>query len=311
MNNHADASPMPKRGSATLGWIAVIVSSLIACFWALWGSIENFHEGWYYRSTLMNLGLMLIQYLSPMLAFVVITVVAIVAPRLGSILYVSIGVLATWFFRGSSWTVVYLSIVTPLMLLAVLFWFGRPHPRRRALWLALGLPGLTLLIAGIGPAIHVFRRVDDGDRGARLVTGNQVALVWAPAGPGWPNRGVSWDEAYRRSRYLKADGLTLADSPQDIWRLPTVEEAVRSQALHGRNCGGSWNTTESKALYLLCTPDKETPLWDPYSRVIYWWTATEAPNGKVYRISYNGQVWTAPKTASWGYLGFRAVKQAP
>lgn len=218
MNNHADASPKPKRGSAILGWIAVVVSSLIACFWALWGIIENFHEGWYYRSTLMNLSLMLIQYLSPMLAFVVIPVIAIVAPRLGSILYVLIGVLAAWFFRGSSWTVVYLSIVTPLMLLAVLFWYGRPHPRRRALWLVLGLPGLTLLIAGIGPAIHVFRRVDDGDRGARLVTGNQVALVWAPAGPGWPNRGVSWDEANRRSRYLKADGLTLADSPQDIWR---------------------------------------------------------------------------------------------
>jgi hypothetical protein len=302
---------MPRQRSNILGWIAVVVSSLITCFWAFWGIIENFHEGWYYRSTFRNLGLMLIQYLSPMLAFAVVTVIAIVAPRLGSILYVLVGILAAWRFRGASWIVVYLNIVTPLMLLAVLFWFGRPQPRRRALWLALGLPSLTLLIAGIGPGIHVFGRVDDGFRGARLITGNQVVLIWAPVGPGWPDAGINWDEAIRRSRYLKADGQTLADSPQDIWRLPTVEEAVRSQALHGRNCGGSWNASESRALYPLCTPDKETPLWDPHSQVIYWWTATEAPSGKVYRISYDGQVWTAPRTASWGYLGFRAVKQGP
>lgn len=302
---------MPKQRTNILGWIAVVVSSLITCFWAFWGIIENFHEGWYYHSTLKNLGLMLVQYLSPMLAFAIITVVAIVTPRLGSILYVLVGILAAWYFRGASWTVVYLTIVTPLMLLAVLFWIGRPQPRRRALWLALGLPCLTLLVAGIGPGIHVFGRIDDGYRGARVVSGNEVKLIWAPAGPGWPDRGVNWDESIRRSRYLNEDGLTLADSPQDIWRLPTVDEAVRSQALHGRNCGGTWNSTEASALYPLCTPDKETPLWDPHSQVIYWWTATGAPNGKVYRITYNGQVWTAPKTVLWGYLGFRAVKQAP
>jgi hypothetical protein len=304
-------APMPKQRSNILGWIAVILSSLITCFWAFWGIIENFHEGWYYRSTFRNLGLMLIQYLFPMLAFAVVTVIAIVAPRLGSILYVLVAILAAWRFRGASWIVVYLNIVTPLLLLAVLFWFGRPQPRRRALWLALGLPSLTLLIAGIVPASHVFGRVDDGFRGARLVTGNQVVLIWAPAGPGWADRGVNWDEAIRRSRYLNSDGQTLADSPQDIWRLPTIDEAVRSQALHGRNCGGTWNSTESSAVYPLCTPDKETPLWDPYSQVIYWWTATEAPNGEVYRITYNGQVLTIPKKVSWGYLGFRAVKQAP
>jgi hypothetical protein len=48
------------------------------------------------------------------------------------------------------------------MLLAVLFWFGRRQPRRRALWLAFGLPCLTLVVAGIGPTIQVFGRVDDG-----------------------------------------------------------------------------------------------------------------------------------------------------
>src|SRR6266508_5706779 len=91
-----------------VGWLAVALSTSIASFWAFWGIIENFHEGWYYCSTFENLGLMLVQYLSPMLAFAVITVVAIVAPRLGSILYLLIGILAAWRFRGASWTVVYL-----------------------------------------------------------------------------------------------------------------------------------------------------------------------------------------------------------
>jgi hypothetical protein len=89
---------MPKQRSNILGWIAVILSSLITCFWAFWGIIENFHEGWYYRSTFRNLGLMLIQYLFPMLAFAVVTVIAIVAPRLGSILYVLVGILAACAF---------------------------------------------------------------------------------------------------------------------------------------------------------------------------------------------------------------------
>jgi hypothetical protein len=29
------------------GWIAVSLSIVITCFWAFWGIIENFHEGWY------------------------------------------------------------------------------------------------------------------------------------------------------------------------------------------------------------------------------------------------------------------------
>jgi len=31
------------------GWIAVGLSAAITCFWAFWGIIENFHEGWYYE----------------------------------------------------------------------------------------------------------------------------------------------------------------------------------------------------------------------------------------------------------------------
>ena len=45
------------------GWIGVGVSTLITCIWALWGILENFHEGWYAETLATNLGLMFIQYL--------------------------------------------------------------------------------------------------------------------------------------------------------------------------------------------------------------------------------------------------------
>ena len=52
------------------GWIAVVFSTAVTSFWAFWGIIENFHEGWYYDSWLSNVGLMLVQYLGPMLIFI-------------------------------------------------------------------------------------------------------------------------------------------------------------------------------------------------------------------------------------------------
>jgi len=66
-----------------VGWIAVGISTAITCFWALWGIIENFHEGWYYESALSNVGLMFVQYPSPMLIFLVVTLISIFWPRLG------------------------------------------------------------------------------------------------------------------------------------------------------------------------------------------------------------------------------------
>ena len=42
---------------AFVGWVAVGISTLIAGFWAYWGSIETFHEGWYFHSIWKNVGL--------------------------------------------------------------------------------------------------------------------------------------------------------------------------------------------------------------------------------------------------------------
>src|SRR5208282_5559612 len=178
---------------------------------------------------------------------------------------------------------------------------------RVAAVIVLGLPLLVVLAFGVEPAIRVAGRMDDGNRGLRLVEGNDLRLEWAPQGPGWPDEGVTWTKAKRRCQYLSANGSTLADTPQDVWRLPTVEEAVKSMARHGHNCGGVWDEELGKAFYVI-TPDKEAPLWNTRSKVIYWWTATELDEERAYMIVYDGKVWSRQKRFGPSYFSFRAVR---
>jgi hypothetical protein len=289
------------------GWSAVGISTALSSFWAFWGGIENFHEGWYYESLLWNLGLMLVQYLSGMLVFMLVALLALSWPRVGAGLHIIMAIGLFWLFGGFT-NSAGLLITVPLALLGLLYWFGRPQPRRLAVGLLVGLPVLTLLLAGAYPAWRVFQRVNDGNLATRIVEGNGVRLVWAPAGPGWPEQGVTWEEAILTCRHLGEDDVDRAAAPQEIWRLPTVDEAVRSMALHGENSGGVWNAQQARASYVL-RPDKETPLWNSFSPVIYWWTATEVDAARAYIIAYDGSVW--PREKQWGpdYLGFRCVKQ--
>jgi len=39
------------------------------------------------------------------------------------------------------------------------------------------------------------------------------------------------------------------------------------------NAGGEWDEASHQATYR-AWPDKESPLWNPHSQIIYWWTAT-------------------------------------
>jgi hypothetical protein len=166
---------------------------------------------------------------------------------------------------------------------------------------------LTLIISGIEPIIRVPQRINDGNLEARLVQGNGVHLTWAPDGPGWPREGVTWEEAQQVCQHLSEDGLTLASAPQDIWRLPTVDEAVRSMTRHDQNSGGVWDAENAEAIYQK-RPDKESPLWNVHSQVIYWWTATEVDEDRAYIIVYDGKVWPRNKQFSPAYLGYRCVK---
>ena len=302
-----DKKLFPDRKFANLfGWIAVGISTVISSIWAFWGIIENFHEGWYFESLWMNLAMMFVQYLSPMLIFIAVTLVSLKWPRLGGSLHVIIALAAIYFFQAFSNAATFL-IIIPLVGLGIMYWFGRPEPKKLAISLAIGLPLLTLIVSGIAPMNRVSQRINDGNLQAVKVSGKGVTLTWAPDGPGWPREGGDWYRAKQTCEYLSEDGSTLKDSPQYIWRLPTVDEAVRSMALHGKNSGGSWNAENAEVSYEI-TPDKESPLWNVHSQVIYWWTATDVDQDKAYIIVFDGKVWPRSKDFGPDYLGFRCVQ---
>jgi hypothetical protein len=299
-------SQLEKRRIA--GWLAVALSTLIACFWAFWGIIENFHEGWYHDSLILNVGLMFLQYLSPMFIFLSLTVLSIAFPRIGGMAYALVGVTLALVLFGWDDAVAMPLIIVPTLVLGILYWYGRPHPRRAAYWVAVGLPLLTLIICGVEPVVRVAGRFNDNNSEARLVEGNQVRLVWAAEGAGWPRKGVTWHDALKRCQHLSADGRTLAEFPQNVWRLPTVEEVVRSMSRHGINSGGSWHEQSRTATYRT-RPDKESPLWNGHSEVIYWWTATEINDEEAFMIAYDGKVWPRRKHFAPDYLAYRCVKR--
>jgi hypothetical protein len=100
------------------GWTAIVIATGIACFWAFWGSIENFHEGWFHSNFWFNVGLMLAQYLSPMLIVMLLCAVVfrwpwLAFPLLGS---TAIGVACFFHLSFSAMTL----ITLPLAAMAVL-----------------------------------------------------------------------------------------------------------------------------------------------------------------------------------------------
>ncbi len=215
-----------------------------------------------------------------------------------------------WFFSGASFSVLAGMIVLPILALGLLYYFGEPQPKKWAYRLIIFVPLIIILAISIPLGIKVSQRINDQDFGARVVAGNDVTLVWAPRGPGWPDKGTSWEEAQRICTYLSEDGTQIMPEPQNIWRLPTVEEAVRSMMIHGQNAGGAWDPLEGKAEYAR-TPDKESPLWDVHSKVIYYWTADTSARDdqRAYIIVYDGGVFDRMKSEGQGYLSFRAVKE--
>lgn len=301
---------MKKDKKSVIGWIAVSVTTALSGIWAYWGAVENFHEGWYSASVWENLFLLFFQYLLITIALVSLAVIILRWKKIGLILHIIAAALSIWFFRGA-FSVTGLMIAIPIIALGLGYYYGEPEPKKWAYRLLVTVPLIIILAVSIPHWIRVSQRVNDNDFGTRTIQGNGFTLVWAPRGPGWPDSGTTWEEAQRICKYLSEDGTEIMDEEQNIWRLPAVDEAVRSMMLHGQNAGGVWDEAEGKARYEQ-TPDKETPLWDVHSKVIYYWTAdtSKKDERKAYIIVYHGGVYEKQKDDGQDYLSFRAVKEA-
>ncbi len=214
------------------------------------------------------------------------------------------------------------------------------------IWYVLALVPPLLVLVGFSAFMLpiVLSRVDDGDRSTRLIEGNGITLVWAPEGPGWnwkqPWGGyLSWQRIalygmppvgvedkpdydwragqfatseemaqYNLCLYLSADGLSLLKTPQNVWRMPTVDEYVRSFTRHGQNAGCVWQREIREQVQCDILPDKETPLWAPDLSPIYYWAADEYNERRGYFVSYNGFVNATLKISGNPRHSYRCVR---
>lgn len=304
----------PPRFRRSAGWLAVTLNGATASLWALWGAVEMFHEGWWRASLLENLAFAPL-YLAPAAIFIALGLLGVLRPHLGALAMLAFTAWFWWWWEVPRRLVSGEQLLLGLVLsgaggwLACLWWWGRVEPRRWALhatWLA---PLVVALAAGAFPGWRALTRQDDGGRGERLVVGRDLELLWVGAGPGWPGRGASWFEAHERVARLAPEGDRLLEFPLHAWRLPTRDEVVRSLSFRGQNAGGTLAPDGASARYRVL-PDKETPLWDPRSEVIYWWTADELGGEQAWSVCYNGTLLPRRKAARMGTLGFRAVRAA-
>src|SRR6056297_1047267 len=269
------------------GWVAVAVSTVISSLWAYWGIVENFHEGWYYDNFFMNVAMMFGQYLLIPIIFMLIAYLSIKWHKLGSILHIIIAVFFVFMFRGATFSVLGTVLVLPALGLALLYWLSEFPKKGRAVLIAIGIPLIIMIALGIPNGVRVATRYNDGNFSIRQVeTNTGKELLWAPQGPGWPERGVNWHEASERCARLSEDGQKLLDEPVNIWRLPTATEVVHSMTRDNENAGGRLIQRTMQPRYEV-NPKKETPLWNPHSKIIYWWTATEEDEDFAYVVVYN------------------------
>ncbi len=330
------------------GYAATVLLALATIQWTFWGFGEMYYEGWW--GTWTNR----LPYLVPMLICWSFALIALTWPRLGGWIIILIGGAFTawrWILQAQQgqltliWAMGWFPISAVFVLIGILFLLDARfrRQRREASWIAprswvrRNVHYLIVLIPALLTAIGVSilflplvsSRFDDGDRGARLIVGNAVTLLWAPAGPGWsegigpsqeagtllPGANLSWSEiafygvpphgygdkpGYEGRnatqsdmqltglcRYLNESGTALMSEPQDIWRMPTTDEIVRSLVRGGENAGCSWDGQSPQAE---CTvqPNKDAPLWDPDASTIYYYSGDEYDQLSAWYVPYTG-----------------------
>lgn len=284
-----------EKTKSIIGWITLVLIFLIIVLWSYWGINEAFHEGWYNTSLLKNLSLTFIQYLSIPIIFLVLSIVAMNYKKVGVWLFVALGIFSMFFFNSNAGKVL---IFIPLLLFALGFYFGEFKHKKRITFSFIAIFLLIILSFGIPQLIRVENRFNDNDFGLRIIEGNGVTLTWASQGIGFPLEGTDWQTAKDNCAKLNEDG--------DNWRLPTREEIVRSMTRNNNNARGIIDS-EGNPKYEI-KPDKETPLWNPHSQVIYYWTNESKDEKRAFLVAYNGYILDRSKTSSPAYQGYRCVK---
>jgi len=221
--------------------------------------------------------------------------------KIGSGLFIALGILALFFFDSNAGRVL---ILIPLLLFASGFYFGDFKHKKIITISFTAIFILIILSFGIPQLIRVENRFNDNNFSLRFIEGNDISLTWAPQGVGFPLNGTTWQCANDNCARLNKQGTKL-NSEINTWRLPTRDEIVRSMTKKNNNVKGVINSGNPQ--YEI-KPDKETPLWNPHSQVIYYWTNESKNEERAYLIAYNGYILDRIKTSGANYQGYRCVK---
>ncbi len=348
------------------GQLAAALLALATSLWTLWSFSTLYYQSW-------SLPLAdLLRALAPAPAAVVIAYLALAWPRVGGWVLAIAGVaftalwwglaIATGAF-GLGWVLGTFPVSGLFVLIGLLLVAEARHRRLRQAegwerppqwWRRIGgrvavvaFPALVATAVTLVYVPMITGRVDDGNRGARVIRGNGVTLEWAPAGPGWNARlpggaRPSWNDLARYGlppiglakdpgtapagnadaatlaangvcSFLTADGAALAAESPHIWRLPTSDEIAASLVAGGSSAGCVWHTGDSVAT---CdrTPNKGTPLWAPNETAIAYLGADEATPDDAWAVPYSGggtwggSIHAQPKSWRDPQVGFRCVR---
>jgi hypothetical protein len=115
-------------------------------------------------------------------------------------------------------------------------------------------------------------------------------------------------------RYLSADGSTLMAETQNIWRMPTTDEIVRSLVRRGENANCVWDGQSSSADCQV-QPNKDAPLWNSDASPIYYYAGQEYDEESAWYVPYTGGglyggvIGAQPKNGGNPRHGFRCVRE--
>lgn len=320
------------------GLTATLLMVVVATLLAFTMTASFFYEGWGQPLPAV------FGYAAPALILVVLGLVALRWPAPGGALLIVAALgSATWWLLAQirrqmapldALLATALMLAGPVVLAGLLFFFEARHRRRlreegvgpRPRWfgrhwretLLVALPALAVALMSVQQLPALLARQDDGLRGARVIAGNGVTLVWAPQGPGWnwapADALATWESlahhgmpSLERCAYLNENGTALVATPVRVWRMPTVDEIVRSLTRRGENAGCVWDGRSSHAV-CRTAPDKETPLWAPDQRPIYYWSSHGPGPATAFAVNYTAGISVLQTRQPHRAVGFRCVK---
>jgi hypothetical protein len=214
------------------GYIALGLVIVTTSLWTFWGAAEMYYEGWGapFPQPLV--------YLIPASICLLLTFVVVTWPSAGGWLLIVVGGLfAAWWWNMQArragglrlGAVLSMFPVSGMIVLTGVLFVIEGRYRARLLgeevpgqWmvrnlryvLGLGIPLLVLLVVSAVQLPSVLLRVDDGDRGARLIEGNGVTLIWAPAGPGWNwKQPGGWNPSWDHLAWYGLPPVGMGDKP--------------------------------------------------------------------------------------------------